>query len=130
MDQNHNDRPFRQNRRAALRAGILLDITAVARLAEFGMPASMSPKLWRAIADDAPFRLEDPRVLSLCWHLFLVLMTHAYDREYCNEWSRTVWFAASILGREVRVKAVAHLGDDADRVMTMLAPDEGSDFVR
>jgi hypothetical protein len=68
---NPNDRPFKQNRIAALRSGVLLDITPIARLTEFGMPASLSPKLWKAIADDALFRLDDPRVMSLCWHLYM-----------------------------------------------------------
>jgi hypothetical protein len=125
-----NDRPFRQNRNAALRVNDLLDITAIARLTEFGMPASLTPKLGRAISDDAQFRLEDPRGMSLCWHLFLVLMTHAYDREHINEWSRTVWFEAPIRGRSVRVKAMAHLASGCERVMTLMTPKEGCVCVR
>ena len=126
---NPNDRPFKQNRAAALRAGALLDITATARLTEFGMPASMTPTLWRAIADADSFCPDDPRVMSLCWCLFLTLQTHAHDREHTNAWSRTVWFEAVVLRRKVRVKAMAHVGDNCERVMTLMTPEEGCDFV-
>ena len=127
---NPNDRPFKQNRAAALCAGALLDISATARLTEFGMPASMTPALWRAIADADPFRPDDPRVMSLCWCLFLMLTTHAYDREHTNAWSRTVWFEAVVLRRKVRIKAMAHLANGCERVMTLMTPEEGCAFVR
>ena len=90
----------------------------------------MTPALWRAIADADPFRPDDPRVMSLCWCLFLMLTTHAYDREHTNAWSRTVWFEAVVLRRKVRIKAMAHLANGCERVMTLMTPEEGCAFVR
>jgi hypothetical protein len=127
---NSNDRPFQQLRAAAIRAGTLLDITETARMTEFGMPASMTPKLWRAIANEDPFHPNDPRVMSLCWCLFLMLLAKGYAREHIGPWSRTVWFKGMILGRKVAVKAVAHGGDHFEPVMTLMTPEEGCDFVQ
>jgi hypothetical protein len=59
-----------------------------------------------------------------------MLKTRAYDREHVTDWSRTVWFEAIILGRKVQVKAMAHLDHECQRVMTLMAPDEGCGFVR
>jgi hypothetical protein len=77
---NSNGRPFQQPRAAAIRAGTLLDMTETARMTECGMPASMTPKLWRAIANEDPFHGNDPRVMSLCWCLFLMLQAKGYTR--------------------------------------------------
>lgn len=113
-----------------LRTGKLFDITKTARMTEIYMPASLTPKLWRNIADTDQFRPNDPRVISLCWTVFLMLLTRAYRREHQNDWSRTLWFEANILGRTVNVKAMAHPGNNFEPTMTLMSPEEGCDFVK
>jgi hypothetical protein len=68
-------------RSEALRTGALLDITAAAVATCMGMPSAVSPTLWRAVADDAHCRAGDPRVICLCWCVFLFVTGKAYGRE-------------------------------------------------
>jgi hypothetical protein len=129
-DENSSQRPFKQARAAALRSGLLLDITHAARAAEFGMPASITPRLWQAIAGEAAFHSADPRIVILCWCLFLMLRGKCCSRQKLNAYSRTVWFDARIWERTVQVKAMAHAGDDGEPVMTLMTPEEGCEFVK
>jgi len=99
-------------------------------MTEIYMPASITPKLWRAIADNDRFHAQDPRAISLCWAVFLMLTTRVYTREHRNDWSRTIWFEVNILDRKVDVKAMAHPGDDFEPAMTLMSPEEACGFVR
>ena len=112
----------------ALRDGSLLDITVTAAATYIAMPSAVSSKLWRAIADDAPLTLGDPRALSLCWSVFLFVTTQAYSRERRGQNSRTVWFETKVLGRPIAAKAIAHQGDHGEPVMTVLCADEPDPF--
>src|ERR1035441_7403705 len=112
-----NNSIFERSRAMALRDGSLLDITVTAAATYIAMPSVVSSKLWRAIADDAPLTLGDPRALSLCWSVFLFVTTQAYSRERRGQNSRTVWFETKVLGA---AKAIAHQGDHGEPVMTVL----------
>jgi hypothetical protein len=121
-----NQDPFNPSREQAIRTGALLDITA----ADIGMPSALSPKLWRAVADDSPCCPGDPRLMSLCWCVFLFLTTEAFDREDRGPHHRIIWFEANILDRRVPIKAIAHPGDAFEPVMTLLCADEPDPFFK
>jgi hypothetical protein len=94
---NHLDNPFTQRRAEAMRTGALLDITTTAVATCMGMPSAMSPTLWRAVADGDPCRAGDPRVICLCWCVFLFVTSKAYDREEHGPHHRIIWFEAMVL---------------------------------
>jgi hypothetical protein len=106
----------------------LLDITATAVATCMGMPSAVSPTLWRAIAGDDPCRTGDPRVMSLCWCVFLFVTGRAYDREERGPHHRVVWFEATVLGRRVPIKAIAHRDEHFGPVMTLLCAGEPDPF--
>jgi hypothetical protein len=56
--------------------------------------------------------------------VFLFLLSNAFAREEINSLGRTVWFEADILGRKVRVKAMAHAGDVGEPAMTLMHAEE------
>ena len=72
---------FGCTRAQALQRGLVLDISPTARLAFIEAPIAITPKLWRSIAPDDPLRLEDPRLLALCWSALLTVLTHTSTRE-------------------------------------------------
>jgi hypothetical protein len=125
---NYLGSPFTQRRSEAMRTGALLDITATAVATCMGMPSAVSPALWRAVADDAPCRAGDPRVICLCWCVFLFVTGKAYDREERGPHHRIVWFEATVLGRRVPIKAIAHRDEHFGPVMTLLCADEPDPF--
>jgi hypothetical protein len=125
---NHLGSPFTQRRSEALRTGALLDITATAVATCMGMPSAVSPALWRGVADDDPCRAGDPRVMCLCWFVFLFVTSNAYEREERGPHHRIVWFEATVLGRRVAIKAIAHRDEHFEPVMTLLCADEPDPF--
>jgi hypothetical protein len=120
--------PFNQSREQALRTGALLDITATAVGTCMAMPSAVSPKLWRALADDDPCRPGDPRIMCLCWCVFLFVTTETYDRQETGPDHRVLWFEADVMGRRVAIKAIAHQGDALEPVMTLIRADESDPF--
>ena len=72
----------------------------------------------------APCYPGDPRLMGLCWCVFLFLATESYDREDRGPHHRIVWFHPDVLGRKVHMKAIAHRGDAFEPVMTLLCADE------
>jgi hypothetical protein len=93
-----------------------------------GMRSAVSPTLWRAVADDDPCRTGDPRAMSLCWCVFLFVRSEAYDREERGPYHRIVWFEATVLGRRVAIKAIAHRDEQFGPVVTLLYADEPDPF--
>ena len=114
----------KNTRSKAIRDGLLLDISPVARSAFIEVPMAISPGLWRALADDAPLRLEDPRLLSLCWTLLLTIVTTTATRQEFLPFCHTLWWEAQILDRRVKLKLITHAGDGPGPVMTVLEHDE------
>jgi len=104
--------------------GQVLDISPVACQAFVEVPLAITPKLWRAIAPDDRFRLEDPRLLCLCFAMLLTILTHTSTREEFEPFCHTVWFEAVVLGRRVSLKLMTHPGDDRAPVMTLLTEEE------
>jgi len=115
---------FGCSRTQALKWRHLLDITPIARQAFVEVPLAITPTLWRSVALDAPFRLEDPRLLSLCFSTLLTLITHTSTREEFRPFCHTVWFEAAIPGRRVSLKLMTHPGDGPAPVMTLLTAEE------
>jgi hypothetical protein len=119
-----NYRPFRQPRAACLRAGKLLDISSVARQAFVEVPMAITPQLWGLIAGEDPFRVEDPRLLNLCWTVLLTVVTNAATRQEFLPYLHTLWTCVLIGQRKVEVKLMTHPGDDPEPVMTILSAEE------
>jgi hypothetical protein len=115
---------FGCTRAQALQRGLVLDISPTARLAFIEAPIAVTPKLWRSIAPDDPLRLEDPRLLCLCWSALLTVLTHTSTREEFEPYRHTIWFDAVVLGRRVSVKLMTHPGDGPEPVMTLLTEAE------
>ena len=115
---------FGCSRTQALQRGLVLDISAVARLAFIEAPMAITPRLWRSIAPNDPFRLEDPRLLCLCWSALLTVITHTSTREEFEPFRHIVWFESVILGRRVGLKLMTHPGDSRAPVMTLLTEAE------
>ena len=120
----YNYRPFRQPRAACLRAGKLIDISPVARQAFVDVPMAITPQLWRMIAGADPFRVEDPRLLNLCWTILLTVVTNAATRQEFLPYLHTLWTCVVDGDRKVEVKLVTHPGDDPEPVMTILCAEE------
>ena len=115
---------FGCSRAQALQRGLVLDISPAARLAFIEAPIAVTPKLWRSIAPDDPFRLEDPRLLCLCWSTLLTVLTHTSTREEFEPFRHTLWFDSVVLGRRISAKLMTHPGDDPAPVMTLLTETE------
>jgi hypothetical protein len=77
---NLHQQLFVRSRAHALQRGLVLDISPAARQALIEAPMAITPRLWRSIAPDDPFRLEDPRLLCLCWSTLLTVITHTSTR--------------------------------------------------
>jgi hypothetical protein len=60
--------------------------------------------------------------------LFLFVTGKAYDREERGLHHRVVWFEATVLGRRVPIKAIAHRDEHFGPVMTLLCADEPDPF--
>jgi hypothetical protein len=114
---------FGYSRRQALERRHLLDITPVARQALMEVPLAITPALWRSVARDDPFRIEDPRLLSLCFATFMSL-TGPSTREEFSPFCHTVWFEAAVSGQRVSLKLMTHPGDGPGPVMTLLTAEE------
>ena len=115
---------FGCTRAQALQRGLVLDISPTARLAFIEAPIAITPKLWRSIAPDDPLRLEDPRLLALCWSALLTVLTHTSAREEFESYRHTIWFESVVLDRRVSVKLMTHPGDGPEPVMTLLTEAE------
>ena len=115
---------FGCSRAGALQRGLVLDISPAARLAFIEVLMAITPRLWRSIALDDPFRLEDPRILCLCWSTLLTLITHTSTCEEFEPFRHTVWFESVVLGRRVSLKLMTHPGDGRAPVMTLLTEAE------
>ena len=115
---------FGCSRAQALQRGLVLDISPAARQAFIEAPMAITPRLWRSIAPNDPFRLEDPRLLCLCWSTLLTVITHTSTREEFEPFRHTVWFESVVLGRRVSLKLMTHPGDGRAPVMTLLTEAE------
>ena len=115
---------FDCSRAQALQRGLVIDISPAARLTFIDVPMAITPKVWRSIAPDDPFRLEDPRLLCLCWSDLLTVITHTSTREEFEPFRHTVWFESVVLGRRVSLKLMTHPGDGWAPVMTLLTEAE------
>ena len=59
LSMNLHQQLFGRSRAHALQRGLVLDISPAARLAFIEVPMAITPRLWRSIAPDDPFRLKD-----------------------------------------------------------------------
>jgi hypothetical protein len=124
LSMNLHQQLFGCTRIQALQRGLVIDISPAARLAFIEVPMAITPRLWRSIALDDPFRLEDPRILCLCWSTLLTVITHTSTREEFEPFRHTVWFESVVLGRRVALKLMTHAGDGRAPVMTLLTEAE------
>ena len=124
LSMNLHQQLFGRSRAHALQRGLVLDISPAARLAFIEVPMAITPRLWRSIAPDDPFRLKDPRLLCLCWSKLLTVTTHTSTREEFEPFRHTVWFESVVRGRRVSLKLMTHPGDDPEPVMTLLTEAE------
>ena len=115
---------FGCSRAQTLHRGQVLDISPVARQAFVEVPLAVTPELWRSIAPCDQFRLEDPRLLCVCFSMLLTLLTHTSTREEFEPYCHTVWFDSVVLGRRVSLKVMTHPGDSPEPVMTLLTEAE------
>ena len=102
------------------------DISPIARLAFIEVPIEMSPALWQAVAGDAHFSLEDPRLLELCWAVTRALLTTTMIRQEFAPFAHTVWGRAVIRDRQVAYKLITHRGktNAKEPAMTLLCDQE------
>lgn len=108
---NLHQQLFGCTRTQALQRGQVLDISPVAAQAFIEVPLIITPELWRSIAPNDQFRLEDPRLLCLCFSMLLTLLTHASTREEFQPFCHTVWFESVVLGRRVSLKLMTLLSE-------------------
>lgn len=85
---------------------------------------AITPQLWRLLAGDDAFRVEDPRLLTLCWRVLLTVLTNTATRQEVLPYRHTVWTDVVIGERKLAVKLVTHPGDDPEPVMTILGAEE------
>jgi hypothetical protein len=103
-----------------------LDISPIARLAFIEPHVELSLRLWRELAGEDPFTMEDPRLLEFCWSMIRTVVTNTALHQEFGPFHHTLWARAVVADREVSYKLVTHPtpGNAKEPMMTILSSHE------
>jgi len=111
----------------ALRDGVLVDLTDLARQAGFRIPLAVTEAVYRSYLDPSPELANEGQSLAgRAWDLLQVLRFAAAVYPDCSEIHFKVLFVLSpgCPPEPVPLKALCHPGDDGSPVLTILLPQE------
>ncbi len=129
---SQDDLIYAYTRKQALEDGFLVDVSEVAKEANFTIPVALTHTLWEVcvVPDASALRAGESiegRLWDLLWMLYLSIKT-SKQKNSGNGLMDIVIFSAlfSIGGRRKRIKmkAIIGPGDDGEPVLTIMFPSE------
>jgi len=116
---------FRYTRADALRDGVLLDITATAKIcARATVPTAITAGLWKQLAGADTFSATDERVKEVCYALQFAMVGLIPARVDPYGWGEVLHFQITLQDRQVKLKAAVTAGDLGGPVMTIMREQE------
>ena len=112
---------YRYTRADALRDGVLIDITNTASVcAQLQVPTAITHGLWHALAPREPFDPQDERLKTVLYGLLFASVGFISSQSFDTPGAQFMSYGIVIEGRELKVKAAAHLDERGQPVCSLM----------